>query len=108
MRLTIVGCGDAFGSGGRSNTCFMLETAKATLAVDFGASALPALKKQGIDPNRIDGIVLSHLHGDHYFGLIGLINSLSLLSHQQEMHVFGPAPLKEIIELLEKVELVQK
>ncbi len=69
MRLTIVGCGDAFGSGGRSNTCFLLETAKATLAVDFGASALPALKKLGIDPNRIDGVVLSHLHGDHFGGL---------------------------------------
>jgi ribonuclease BN (tRNA processing enzyme) len=68
MKLTIVGCGDAFGSGGRMNTCFWLETAKATLVVDFGASSLVALKKAGLDPNAIDGIVLSHLHGDHSAG----------------------------------------
>jgi ribonuclease Z len=49
--------------------------------------------------SRISHIFISHLHGDHYFGLIGLINSFSLLSHQQELHVFGPAPLQEIIEI---------
>ena len=69
MKLTIVGCGDAFGSGGRYNTCFFLETAKANLLIDCGASALPALKARAIDLNRIDAIVLSHLHGDHYGGL---------------------------------------
>ena len=69
MKLTIVGSGDAFGSGGRMNTCFWLETAKGTLAVDFGASALPALKSLKLDHNRLDGVVLSHLHGDHFGGL---------------------------------------
>jgi len=69
MKLTIVGSGDAFGSGGRMNTCFWLETAKGTLAVDFGASALPALKALELDHNRLDGVVLSHLHGDHFGGL---------------------------------------
>ena len=67
MRLTIIGSGDAFGSGGRFNTCFFLETAKGTLLVDCGASSLVALKARGVDPNAIDGIVLSHLHGDHFF-----------------------------------------
>ena len=66
--VTIIGSGDAFGSGGRINTCFFLETAKGALLVDCGASALPALKARGIDPNRIDAIVLSHLHGDHFGG----------------------------------------
>ncbi|MFN3657959.1 MAG: MBL fold metallo-hydrolase [Pseudolabrys sp.] len=69
MKLTIVGSGDAFGSGGRMNTCFWLETAKGTLAIDFGASALPALKALKLDHNRMDGVVLSHLHGDHFGGL---------------------------------------
>jgi ribonuclease BN (tRNA processing enzyme) len=69
MRLTVAGSGDAFGSGGRFNTCFFLETAKATLLVDCGASALVSLKAQRLDPNRIDGIILSHLHGDHFGGL---------------------------------------
>ena len=69
MRLTIVGSGDAFGSGGRFNTCFFLETAKSVLLVDCGASTPVALKAHALDPNRIDGIVLSHLHGDHFGGL---------------------------------------
>jgi ribonuclease BN (tRNA processing enzyme) len=49
MRLTIIGSGDAFGSGGRFNTCFLLETAKGTLLVDCGASSLVALKARGRD-----------------------------------------------------------
>jgi ribonuclease BN (tRNA processing enzyme) len=69
MRLTIIGSGDAFGSGGRFNTCFFLETAKGKLLVDCGASSLVALKAQGLDPNEVDGIVLSHLHGDHFGAL---------------------------------------
>ena len=60
MRLTVVGSGDAFGSGGRFNTCFQVEAANATLLIDCGASSLIALKALGIDPNRLDGVVLSH------------------------------------------------
>ena len=69
MRLTIIGSGDAFGSGGRSHTCFHVQSSKATLLVDCGASALVALKRLAVDLNVIDGIVLSHLHGDHFGGL---------------------------------------
>ena len=91
MRLTIVGSGDAFGSGGRSNTCFWLETAKATLVVDFGASALPALKALALDPNRIDAIVLSHLHGDHFGGLPFLLLDGQFLSRREKpLLIAGP------------------
>ena len=62
MRLTIAGCGDACGSGGRLNTGFWLETAKGTLLVDCGASALPALKARGLDPNHIDGCSAARSH----------------------------------------------
>ena len=92
MRLTIVGSGDAFGSGGRFNTCFFLETAKGTLLVDFGASSLVALKARGLDPNRIDGIVLSHLHGAHFgalpFLLLGPPGTRARLD--QSLEVFFP------------------
>lgn len=91
MRLTIAGSGDAFGSGGRLNTCFFLETAKAALLVDCGASSLPALKGQGIDPNRIDAIVLSHLHGDHFGGLPFLLLDAQLLSRRERpLLIAGP------------------
>ncbi len=91
MRLTIIGSGDAFGSGGRTNTCFWLETAKGTLVVDFGASALPALKALKRDPNTIDAIVLSHLHGDHFGGLPFLLLDYQYLARrEQPLTVAGP------------------
>ena len=91
MRLTIVGSGDAFGSGGRSNTCFWLETNKGVVVVDFGASALPALKKLKLDPNAIDAIVLSHLHGDHFGGLPFLLLDAQFLSRRDRpLLIAGP------------------
>jgi ribonuclease BN (tRNA processing enzyme) len=91
MRLTIVGCGDAFGSGGRTNTCFWLETAKGTIAIDFGASALPALKARQLDPNAIDAIVLSHLHGDHFGGLPFLLLDYQFLTRRERpLMIAGP------------------
>ncbi len=91
MKLTIIGCGDAFGSGGRSNTCFHLETAKGTLLVDCGASALPALKARAIDLNAIDAIVLSHLHGDHFGGLpFFMLDSQFLARRERPLLIAGP------------------
>jgi phosphoribosyl 1,2-cyclic phosphodiesterase len=95
MRLTIVGSGDAFGSGGRSNTCFWLETNKGVVVVDFGASALPALKKLQLDPNAIDAIVLSHLHGDHFGGLPFLLLDAQFLSRRAKpLLIAGPPGTK--------------
>lgn len=91
MRLTVVGSGDAFGSGGRSNTCFWLETGKGTLVVDFGASALPALKRLKLDPNAISAIILSHLHGDHFGGLPFLLLDAQFLSRRERpLLIAGP------------------
>lgn len=99
MKLTIVGSGDAFGSGGRSNTCFWLETAKGTVIVDFGASALPALKALKLDPNRIDTIVLSHLHGDHFGGLPFLLLDYQLLTRRERpLLIAGPPGTRERLE----------
>jgi ribonuclease BN (tRNA processing enzyme) len=91
MRITIVGSGDAFGSGGRTNTCFFLETAKSALLVDCGASALPALKARGIEPNRIDAIILSHLHGDHFGALPFLLLDWQFLARRERpLLIAGP------------------
>lgn len=100
MRLTVVGSGDAFGSGGRTNTCFWLETAKGTLTVDFGASALPALKGLNLDLNKIDGIVLSHLHGDHFGGLPLLLLDLQFLNRRERpLTIAGPPGTRGRLEM---------
>ena len=106
MRLTIVGSGDAFGSGGRFNTCFFLETAKGkgTLLVDCGASSLVALKAHGLDPDRVDAIVLSHLHGDHFGALPFLLLDAQFLARRERpLLIAGPpgtrARLDQLLEV---------
>lgn len=69
MQLTVVGCGDAFGSGGRGNSCFRVSAAGMTVTLDFGASALVGTHRLGLSGADIDMIFLSHLHGDHFGGL---------------------------------------
>jgi ribonuclease BN (tRNA processing enzyme) len=101
MRLTIVGSGDAFGSGGRFNTCFLLETARGVLLVDFGASSLIALKAHDIDASRIDGIVLSHLHGDHFGGLPFLLLDAQFLAHRERpLLIAGPPGTRTRVDQL--------
>jgi ribonuclease BN (tRNA processing enzyme) len=101
MKLTVVGCGDAFGSGGRFNTCFWLETGKGVVAIDFGASALPALKAQSLDPNRIDAVVLSHLHGDHFGGLPFLLLDAQFLARRERpLLIAGPPGTRARLDAL--------
>jgi len=69
LRLSVVGCGDALGSGGRPNTCFWVQRGDPTVSLDFGATSLVALKGLGLDAGRIDLVLLTHLHGDHFGGL---------------------------------------
>ncbi|MBI5941930.1 MAG: MBL fold metallo-hydrolase [Caulobacterales bacterium] len=69
MRLQFIGCGDAFGSGGRFNTCFHLTGAETNLLIDCGASSLIAMKTLGVDRNAIDAILITHFHADHFAGL---------------------------------------
>ena len=65
MRVTALGSGDAFFSSGRGHTCWLVDDERGTFAVDFGATALLALKRLGRDPAQIGAIHLTHLHGDH-------------------------------------------
>jgi ribonuclease BN (tRNA processing enzyme) len=100
VKLTIAGSGDAFGSGGRLNTCFHLQTATATLLIDCGASALPALKGLSLDPNQIDGIVLSHLHGDHFGGVPFLLLDGQFARREKPLLIVGPPGTKERLNVL--------
>jgi ribonuclease BN (tRNA processing enzyme) len=92
MRLTIIGSGDAFGSGGRHNTCFHLVAGGRTVLIDCGASAPVALRAQGVDPNTIDAVILSHLHGDHFGGIPFLMLDGQFLSRRERPLLFAGPP----------------
>jgi ribonuclease Z len=101
--VTILGNNSAVPAFDRHPTSQVVTLDGNNYMIDCGEGTQIQLINYKIRRSKISHIFISHLHGDHYFGLVGLINSLSLLSHQQELHVFGPAPLKEIIELQLKV-----
>ncbi|MBV1689213.1 MBL fold metallo-hydrolase [Novosphingobium sp. G106] len=69
LELQFIGCGDAFGSGGRFNTCFHLTGERTNLLIDCGASSLVAMKQLGTDRNAIQTIVVTHFHADHFGGI---------------------------------------
>ncbi|MGH6899248.1 MAG: MBL fold metallo-hydrolase [Geminicoccaceae bacterium] len=69
VRVRVLGCGDAFGSGGRFQTCFMVATETGRCLIDCGATAMVAMRRFGVDPGSIDTVFISHLHGDHFAGL---------------------------------------
>lgn len=99
MRLTVIGCGDAFGSGGRFNTCFMVEAGGTTILLDCGASTPVALKARAVDVNAIDGVILSHLHGDHFGALPFLLLDWQFnLRRGRPLTIAGPPGTRERLD----------
>jgi ribonuclease Z len=101
--VTILGNNSAVPAFDRHPTSQVVTIDGNNYLVDCGEGTQIQLINYKVRRSKISHIFISHLHGDHYFGLVGLINSLSLLGHKQELHVFGPSLLKEIIELQLKV-----
>ena len=94
MKLRFLGTGDAFGSGGRFNTCFYVEHSHGAFLIDCGASSLIPMRKFGIDPNNIQVVFITHLHGDHFGGLPFLILDAQLVSRRAtSLTVAGPPGL---------------
>src|SRR2546426_7438468 len=69
VRVTVLGSGDAFGSGGRLHSAYLVETPRHTFLLDCGPTILQSFKRTGRDPGAVDFVLLSHLHGDHFGGL---------------------------------------
>lgn len=91
MRLTIIGCGDAFGAGGRLQTCYLVEAAGTRFLIDCGASALIGFNRLKLDPNTVPVIFISHLHGDHYAGLVWwLLHARHVGKRTGPLTVVGP------------------
>jgi len=95
MQLTVIGCGDAFGSGGRLQTCYCVDTGRERFLIDCGATALIGLDRQGIDPNSIGTILISHLHGDHFGGLVWwLLHAQHVSRRTEPLVVAGPVGIE--------------
>jgi len=90
MRVRFAGCGDAFGSGGRWQTCLHLSGPGQIMLVDCGATSLVALKAQGLDPSAVDTVALTHLHGDHFGGLPYLILDGQFSHRSTPLRIAGP------------------
>ncbi|NEU06822.1 MBL fold metallo-hydrolase [Flavihumibacter sp. R14] len=100
LKLTVVGCGDAFGSGGRLNTCFHVESETCNFLIDCGASVLPGLKKCDLDPGLIDLIFITHFHGDHFGGLPFLLVEASLYKRNTPLSIISPPGCREKVSEL--------
>jgi len=95
-KVTFVGSGDAFGSGGRFNTCILVDIPGIRFAIDFGASSLVALKALGIDHNTIDAIICTHIHGDHCGGIPFLMLDAMLgAKRDRPLVVCGPVGIQQ-------------
>jgi ribonuclease BN (tRNA processing enzyme) len=90
MHLQFVGCGDAFGSGGRLNTCFHVVGQQANFLIDCGASSLVGLARLGIARDAIDTILITHFHGDHFGGVPYFILASHFARRAAPLTLAGP------------------
>ena len=97
MRLQFLGSGDAFGSGGRFNTCFHLERKQhGHVLIDCGASSMVAIRKWEVEPNAVSTVLVSHLHGDHFAGLPFFLLDAQLVSRRTApLLLAGPPGFEE-------------
>jgi ribonuclease BN (tRNA processing enzyme) len=95
MHLQFIGCGDAFGTGGRLNTCFHLVGREINALIDCGATSLVGLNKLAIDRNAINTIFITHFHADHIGGLpFFILEANYVLKRQSPLTIAGPPGLK--------------
>lgn len=99
LGVTILGNNSALPAFDRHPTSQVVTLDDQLFLVDCGEGAQIQLARYKIRWGRINHIFISHLHGDHYFGLPGLLNSMSLLNREQDVHLYAPAPLKAMLDL---------
>ncbi|MFM6984689.1 MAG: ribonuclease Z [Chitinophagaceae bacterium] len=97
--LYILGSGSATPTRERNPSAQLLKIGSAKILIDCGEGTQMQLLKYGVRHTGVDYICISHLHGDHYFGLIGLISTMSLMGRQQLLNIIGPPGLKDILDL---------
>ena len=99
LAVTILGNNSAIPAFNRHPTAQVVQTAEQSFLIDCGEGTQMQMIQYKIRSSRINHIFISHLHGDHYFGLIGLLTSMGLLGRKHELHLYAPEVLKSIIDL---------
>lgn len=99
LKLTILGCHSATPRVNANPTAQLLEIKNHHFLIDCGEGTQVQLRKYKIKFSKINHIFISHLHGDHFFGVVGLISTFRLLNRENELHIYGPIGIKEIITL---------
>ena len=99
FKLTILGCDSAIPTINKKQTAQLLSYNERFFLIDCGENTQVQLRKYQLSFQRINHVFISHLHGDHYYGLIGLITSMHLLGRKKELHIYAHALLKEIINI---------
>jgi len=99
LKLTILGCYAATPRTLTNPTSQVLEIKNRLFLIDCGEGTQVQLRKNKLKFSKINNVFISHLHGDHFFGLIGLISTFALLGRVNDLHIYGPKGVKEIIDL---------
>ncbi|MCI5055287.1 MAG: ribonuclease Z [Flavobacteriales bacterium] len=99
FEITVLGSGSALPTLSRNPSAQILNINERLILVDCGEGTQVQLRKANIKFQRIDLICITHLHGDHYFGLIGLLNTMELLGRKKHLKIISPKGLKEILTL---------
>jgi ribonuclease BN (tRNA processing enzyme) len=94
-RVRFIGSGDSFASGGRFQTCILVDADGYRFLMDCGATSLVALKRAGIDPGSIDAVLLTHFHGDHCGGVPYLILDGQFSKRERPLVIAGPPGVRE-------------
>lgn len=103
MKLTILGCYSATPRTDTNPTSQVLEINNHMFLIDCGEGTQVELRRNKVKFARIKHIFISHLHGDHFFGLVGLISTFRLLTRETDLHIYCPKGLKEVITLQMKL-----
>lgn len=99
FEVSILGIGSATPTYQRNSTSQIININEKILMVDCGEGAQQQMLRFGIKSNKIDSIFISHLHGDHFFGLVGLLSSMNLNGRVKSLNLYCPSALKEILDL---------
>lgn len=99
MKLTILGCYAATPRSFTNPTSQVLEIKNHLFLIDCGEGTQVQLRRNKVKFSKIKHVFISHLHGDHFYGLVGLVSTFRLLNRDKELHIYGPKGVKEIITL---------